>query len=29
MTVNNWKELVLNKKAWNGLVEKAKTHEGL
>ena len=27
MIVKNWKELALNRKAWNDLVEKAKTHE--
>jgi hypothetical protein len=29
MNVNNWKELALNRKAWNDLVETAKTHKGL
>lgn len=27
--MKNWKELALNKKAWNNLVEKAKTHKVL
>jgi hypothetical protein len=26
MNMNNWKELALNKKVWNDLVEKSKTH---
>jgi hypothetical protein len=25
----NWKELAMNSKAWNCLVEKANTHRGL
>jgi hypothetical protein len=29
MNVNSWKELTLNRKAWNDLVEKAKTHKEL
>jgi hypothetical protein len=27
--VKNWKELIGNRKEWNNLVEKAKTHTGL
>jgi flagellar biosynthesis chaperone FliJ len=27
--VKNWKELTRNRKQWNKLVEKAKTHLGL
>jgi hypothetical protein len=27
--VRNWKELIGNRKGWNNLVEKAKTHPGL
>ena len=27
MNVNNWEELALIRKAWNDLVEKAKTHK--
>jgi hypothetical protein len=29
MNANNWKELALNRKAWNDLVEKAKTHKAV
>jgi hypothetical protein len=29
LKVNNWKELSRNRKEWNKLVEKAKTHPGL
>jgi hypothetical protein len=29
MNVKNWKELALNRKAWNDLFEKAKTHKWL
>jgi hypothetical protein len=29
MNVKNWEELALQRKAWNDLVEKAKTHKGL
>jgi len=29
MAVDNWKEMVLNTKAWNGLVENSKTHKRL
>jgi hypothetical protein len=29
LKVNNWKDLTGNRKEWNNLVEKAKTHPGL
>jgi hypothetical protein len=29
LRVKNWKELALNRKTWDDLVEKAKTHRGL
>jgi hypothetical protein len=29
LKVKNWKELTRNRKEWNNLVEKAKTHTGL
>jgi hypothetical protein len=29
LKVKNWKELTRNRKEWNKLVEKAKTHPGL
>jgi hypothetical protein len=29
LKVKNWKELTRNRKEWNNLVEKAKTHPGL
>ena len=29
LKVKNWKELTRNRKEWNRLVEKAKTHSGL
>jgi hypothetical protein len=29
LKVINWKELTRNRKEWNKLVEKAKTHPGL
>jgi hypothetical protein len=29
LKVKNWKELIGNRKEWNNLVEKAKTHPGL
>jgi hypothetical protein len=29
LKVKNWKELTINRKEWNNLVEKAKTHLGL
>jgi hypothetical protein len=29
LKVKNWKELIGNRKEWNDLVEKAKTHPGL
>jgi hypothetical protein len=29
LKVKNWKELTRNRKEWNELVEKAKTHPGL
>jgi hypothetical protein len=29
LKVKNWKELTTNRKEWNKLVEKAKTHPGL
>jgi flagellar biosynthesis chaperone FliJ len=29
LKVKNWKELSRNRKEWNKLVEKAKTHPGL
>ena len=29
LQVKNWKELTGNRKEWNKLVEKAKTHPGL
>jgi hypothetical protein len=29
LKVKNWKELIINRKEWNKLVEKAKTHTGL
>jgi hypothetical protein len=29
LKVKNWKELTGNRKEWNNLVEKAKTHPGL
>jgi hypothetical protein len=29
LKVKNWKELIGNRKEWNNLLEKAKTHTGL
>jgi hypothetical protein len=29
LKVKNWKEFTRNRKEWNNLVEKAKTHPGL
>jgi hypothetical protein len=29
LKVRNWKELAIDRKAWNDLFEKAKTHKGL
>jgi hypothetical protein len=29
LKVKNWKELIGNRKEWNKLVEKTKTHPGL
>ena len=29
LKVKNWKELTRNRKEWNALIEKAKTHPGL
>jgi hypothetical protein len=29
LKVKNWKELIGNRKVWNNLVEKVKTHPGL
>ena len=29
INMNNWKQLALNRKAWNDLVEKVKTHKVL
>jgi hypothetical protein len=29
LKVNNWKDLIGNRKEWNKLVEKGKTHPGL
>jgi len=29
INMKNWKELALNRKAWNSLVEKVKTHKVL
>jgi hypothetical protein len=29
LNVRNWKELATDRKAWNDLSEKAKTHKGL